>query len=216
MELRDVVPRKEVELRFQGDLVTEEYAFPELDKIIAVASEEVYGTAMNVWNRIVTRRLRAVDPQALADCVETCDPRTYREIERIIEASVITDCVYYDASAKGEAVARVILFRVFPNSLHLADVVFQDPSAPLPAEDRTALRTYRGLGLLPAVVERMKRFAAEQGVEFLTLTAASRELLPLFERQGFTVENNFMGQLGLKTGLCIPMEMNVHTLGGSR
>lgn len=209
MQLRDVIPSQEIKTRFGSSIKTLELGLQSMASIITMDGADVHATALNVWNRIVQNQLRPVDPQAIAPWVNAQDPRIYKQIEKLIGAPVFTDAAYFSARTTDAVVARVILFRVFPNSLHLSDVYFQNPAEPLPPPERKRFRAYRGYGLLPTLMENMKAFAREHGVEYLTLTAASDDLIPLFEKHGFTVEDNEMGRICVESGMCIPMEQRM-------
>lgn len=206
MQLNEIIPVAEVEARFPRGLQTKLLDFSDPRRFLGEVPEDVHATCMSVWNRIVQMKLKPVDPQAIGPWAMSGDPRIAREIERIIGVPVITDAAYFSAKFRGEKVATVFLVRTFPNSLHLADVFFRDPAAPLPREQMKRYRDNKGFGLLPTVIERMKAYAEEHSIEYLTLTAAAGDLVPLFEKHGFTVEDNPMGQFCLRTGQCIPME----------
>jgi hypothetical protein len=209
MELRDIIPAKEIQAKFAEPLTITEYGLVNLDRIIATAPGDVHSTALNVWNRIVQNKLKPVNPKALAKWVMEEDPHLFKKIKQLIGKRVLVDAAYFSAEFHGDRVAKVILFRVFPNNLHLSSVFFRDPAAPLPAAERMKYRTHKGLGLLPTLIAKMRIYAVENGIEYLTLTAAAGDLVPLFEKHGFAVEDNDMGRFCLKTGVCIPMELKL-------
>ena len=180
MELKEIIPSQEVKAKFGSAIKTLELGLQSMHSIIAMDGSDVSGTALNVWNRIVQNQLKPVDPQAIAPWVASQDPRVYKQIEKLIGAPVFTDAAFFSArKLDGTILARVILFRVFPNSLHLCDVYFQNPAEPLPLSEQKQFRTHRGYGLLPTVIENMKTYAREHEIEYLTLTAACDDLVPL-------------------------------------
>jgi len=209
MELHEIIPKTEVQACFSTPLAVEEYDFSETHRIIATDPGNVHATAMNVWNRIVQYKLKPVNPGAIGPWVDAKDPKIFKQIERLIGQPVLTDAAYYSANLADREVAKILLFRVFPNSLHLADVFFRNPAAPLPPAQRRTYRIHKGLGLLPTVFARMRAYAAEQGIEFLTLTAAAGDLVPLFRKHGFEIEDNDVARFCATTDQCIPMELKI-------
>ena len=70
-------------------------------------------------------------------------------------------------------------------------------------------RKHKGFGLLPNVIANMQTYAVQKGIEYLTLTAAAGDLVPLFTKHGFKIEDNDLGRLCLRAGVCIPMELKL-------
>lgn len=209
MNIRDIIPKSEIQLRHATPLSFTEYGFADMSHIIRELPDDVLATSLNVWNRIVQYRIRPVNPQALVKWVFEEDPAIFREIERIISRPVFTDAAYLSAAIDGREVASISLFRVFPNSVHLADILFRDYTRPLPPEQRIKDRTHHGYGLLSTVITRMRNYAIEHKIDYLTLTAARGDLVPLFEKHGFKVEDNEMARRFLVTNTCIPMELKL-------
>ena len=73
-----------------------------------------------------------------------------------------------------------MLVRVYPNDLHVSDVYFRNPYKPIPkAEQKYYSRKYQGLGLLGAALGRIDDYARTQGCDYLTLTCAHPDLIPV-------------------------------------
>jgi hypothetical protein len=212
VKLIDVIPTAEICERFPDGLKTTTLDYSQFGDICAADAATLSGSALNVWNRIVQRRLKPVDPMALGPYIDFDNAYLYKEIEKLIQEPVINDAAYFHAEFKGQTVANVVLLSVFPNSLHLADVNFVDPAKPISISERKRFQSYRGFALLPKLISNMSGFAAEKGLDFLTLTAAYTGLIPVFERHGFSVEKNPMADLCVKSGECIPMEKTVRAL----
>ncbi len=212
MYLKAVSPLEELQRRFDGNLQVKEYGIKDLAELVRDYPSKLQGCALNVWNRIVFYSGKRVNPRALAGKINVLDPPLFKEIERVIGDPVITDlyglCAVHP-SYPAHPVAMLFVFRVFPNTLHLADVNFIAPDKPLPKSKQSLLRTHQGLGLLKVVMNRLKSYAVAHKIDYITLTAAFKELVPVFERHGFKVENNPMGVMGLETGECIPMDFRV-------
>jgi hypothetical protein len=209
MSLLSLIPTSEVKAKFADELETVELGFDNFDEICRADAMSIYAASLNIWNRIVQGKLRDVDPMALAPYLNGEDPTLYQQIEKIIGEPVIYDAAYFHADLKGATVAHVMLLRVFPNNLHFADVNFVNPAHPIARHRRKRAQTHRGLGLLPTLVTNMKRYAHNQDLDYITLTAAYDDLIPLFERHGFIVEQNPMADICVSSGQCIPMEMSL-------
>jgi len=210
MDLKDVIPTNEIKARVGGSIkVLELSGLGRMPRIGRLEGENVHGSALNIWNRIVQNRLKPVNPLALGPRIDGSDPLIYEEIEKLIGEPVITDAAYFSAMQGGTIIAKVILFRVFPNNLHLCDVYFQNPAEPLPPQEQKWDRKCKGYGILPILIKNMKDYAREHGIEYLTLTAAFADVVPLFEKHGFSVEDNAMGRSCIQTKRCIPMELRI-------
>jgi hypothetical protein len=215
MNLEQSFPLRELETRLEannlGVLRIQKLGGGQLHEISLAAPETFHAMALNVWNRINMRKLEPVDPQSIAQHVMTGDPKLFRKIEKKIQKKIIYDAFWTQASIfndqfpEGFKVAEFLVAHVYPNDLLLGDVFFQNPLSPI-GDDRYRYTKFRGFGLLPQVVENLVSFAQERKCDYMTLTAASNDLIPLFEKFGYIVEDNFMARLGLENGLCIPME----------
>jgi hypothetical protein len=100
------------------------------------------------------------------------------------------------------------LVRTYPNDILLADVAFANPYKPIPERHRRYLyQEFEGLGLLPELMGRLKDHARGHAVERLLLVAAASDLIPVFERHGFSIDGSPMGRHCLSAGHSIPMQM---------
>jgi len=86
---------------------------------------------------------------------------------------------------------------------------FVDPDQPIPEGQGFALQTHKGLGLFPTLMVNMQESAKKLGCEQLTLQAATRDQMNLFQKYGFVVENSPLARLGMKHGVAIPMEKDI-------
>jgi hypothetical protein len=210
--MEELLPIRELQERFGESLSIEILGISQIAEIRHRKPGDFLAIALNVWNRIVQMKLRSVRSDAIAQNIMTQDPELHRVIAEMIGEPVIQNIGYLRATVpfKGEAfeVAEFLTAEVFPNDLHLADVLFQDPERPIPeTERRYRFQTHRGLGLLPTVIQQAEAFARSRKKNFITLTAADQDLIPLFESYGFVVENNPGAKYILKVvGQGIPME----------
>jgi len=212
--LNEVLPKKQLVEHFGGNVVFEEYGKSDFRTIAAKVPNCFHGLAANVWNRIVFRGWNAVDPQQLAPYFQTTDPNLHAAISEIIGAEVIRDIYYVKGWKKPKKTTNLIVEMlvawVYRNDLQLGDITFRDPARPIPRRLRKFVdQEYQGLGLLPTLMENLRRKAEELGCEQLTLTAARKDQVNLFGRFGFVVENTISGRMAMRLGLGIPMERNV-------
>jgi hypothetical protein len=203
--MHEIFPHDEVAAKFAVPLTLRQYGMTELTKAVKYASDSLADLALNVWNRAVQVHKLPVDPSALG---RYYNPMTGRwnllmlsTMEKLFGKPVLRDisfsrCRVADESLADRWVSRLYLGHVFPNDLHIADILFRDPYQPLPeAERRYRFQSHKGLGMLGKTIERIEQYARKQGCDSITLTAATPEHVPLFGKYGFTVEENEGGQM---------------------
>jgi GNAT superfamily N-acetyltransferase len=208
-----ILPVAALRQRFP-ELWVEEYGRGQIADIVRLKGPAMHGMALSIWNRVVSFRTDAVDPQAIAKWVRTEDPRLHQRIERIIGKRVIQDLYYGHAKldVNGEAltVAEATVACVYPNDLHIADVEFSNPHQPIPEAERLyQYQHYRGLGLLSSFLQAAEAAAKRMGCRNLTLTAADGGLMDMFAGYGFHVEESWIGQQAHQSGFGFPMERPV-------
>jgi hypothetical protein len=212
--LSDILPKKQLMDRFGGDVVFEEYGKSDLQTIATKAPHCFHGIAANVWNRIVIKGWNPVDPQQLAPYFRAADPNLHRAISEIIGADVIRD-IYYVKGWKGpkkeaNLIVELLVAWVYRSDLQLGDITFRDPEQPIPRKQRKFPdQEYKGIGLLPTLIDNLRHKAEELCCEQLTLTAARRDQVRLFAPHDFLVENSASGRAGMELGFGIPMERDV-------
>ncbi|MFT4510338.1 hypothetical protein [Caballeronia sp. 15711] len=214
MMLADVVPQQQLRDLFGQALTLEEFGKDDLSTIVKLKPGDIFATAGNVWNRIVTRGEMDVDPGRFGRHFDRKDPKLHKAISKLIEDDVIRDVqmarAWRGVPRNANLVMELLLVEVYPGELHLADVLLQHPDRLIaPLERRFTHQSHEGLGLLGVLVSNMECYAQSKGIEHLTLTAADADLIPLFQRHGFDVENSLAATIGLRAGMSIPMERAV-------
>jgi hypothetical protein len=195
MNLVDIFPITALNERFGDDLDLKILGTAEIEEVTVLEPLAMHGLGMNVWNRIVTRGLFRVNPQALAKHVQEADPKIHKRISNKIGRKVIRDLVYVHAEVDRNGapftVAHFIAAEVFPNDLQLVDLLIQDPDREIPRSERKyMLQSHHGLGILPKVFQGAEEYAKARNLDFITLTASKLDLVGLFESYGFAVEDN--------------------------
>ncbi len=214
VDLSDILPRARLLERFGDGVIFEEYGKSELSAIAKTNPEGLHHVAANVWNRIIQKGWHTVNPLQFAGYFRTGNPDLHLAISTLIGEEVIKD-IYYVKGWKAHRknpnlIAEMLVAWVYRNDLQLADITFRDPKQPIPKKARRfALQTHKGLGLLPVLVKSLQKKAEQLHCEQLTLVSARDELVPLFERYGFAVEDSEMGRRGMKLGVGIPRERDV-------
>jgi len=213
-QLSVILPKSQLVDRFGAKLVLEEYGKNDLKLLATKIPQGLHGLGGSVWNRIVTKGWHQVDPQQLAPYFRSRSPALHQVISKLLDVEVIRD-IYYakgwrGAKRRSNLVMEMLVAWLYRNDLHLGDITFINPDKPIPkARRKYQFQTHEGLGLLPDLLANMRGKAKELGCEQLTLTAAAAEQVGLFNRFGFTVEDNDNARLTVKIGYGIPMEQDV-------
>ncbi|CAE6900304.1 hypothetical protein [Paraburkholderia domus] len=212
--LEDIVPLSQLRERFGDSLTVKSFNREELSKIIKDKPLGMHALGGNIWNRIVTKEWKNVDPMQLRANFQRSDPKLHAAISKVIGENSIRDILMVKAwggvPRKANLIMELLIADVYQDELHLGDVTFCDPDRPIAPADRIYnLQSHKGLGLLGAVIDNMDAYARTRGYKHLTLTAAYADLVPLFQKHGFRVEDNLAARIGLQAGKSIPMERAV-------
>ncbi|MGF6265221.1 GNAT superfamily N-acetyltransferase [Paraburkholderia youngii] len=212
--LEGIVPLSQLRERFGDSLTVEMFGRENLPKIIKDKPLGMHSLGGNIWNRIVTREWNDVDPMQLRTHFQRSDPKLHSAISKVVGENAIRDILMVKAwkgvPRKANLVMELMIADVYRNELHLGDVAFRDPERPIAPADRIyTLQSHKGLGLLGSLIDNMDTYARARGYKHLTLTAAYADLVPLFRRHGFEVEEDMAARIGLQAGKSIPMERAV-------
>jgi len=119
----------------------------------------------------------------------------------LIHAHVADDDLEVDICGK------LLLARTYPNNLHISDVEFINPYKKVPtAEQSYQFHKYRSLGLFSELLENIRLLGKESGIAKITLTAASSDQVPYFEKHGFSIEKTAFAEHATAAGRSIPMQ----------
>jgi hypothetical protein len=150
----------------------------------------------------------------MARYVDTQDPILYRKIEELLGIQVLFDLYYANVRVQDDSLGedneccQICLAHTYPNDIVLADVTFENPYKPIPkAKQRYRYTHYEGLSLMPVLMEQLKEYCLQTGKDRIVLTAAARDLVPLFSKYGFQVDGSPIAKVALKVGVGIPMEL---------
>ena len=191
MVLADVFPRTEI----LAAVPAAQFEVRTLKDLARFAVEEpstLMGLGFASWDHALSCGKHNLDPEMLAAPIQAEDPMLIRYVAEALGRPVLLDFHHVNASLPGqnEAFATTTLAHLYPNHVHIGDVLLLDPSRPRTGP-RWIDQKFESLRLFPAFLERLRTAALELGAEKLTLTAANRSLRLVFERYGFRMADTF-------------------------
>jgi hypothetical protein len=198
-----ILPFAEIESRFDKPVILEQLG---MDAFAQVARRDPNGLAsmaFTVWQRYL-RANPAVGAGAVRDYIRLHGGNFWEGVEAVIGAPVVHDlsysrCTIDDPALEEPLAAYLFVARVYPNDVHVADMSFANPYLPIPPERRRfKFQRFKGLSLLGTLLARAEAHAAEQGCDYLTLNAATDDLVPLFTKYGFVVEDGQATSLAME------------------
>lgn len=205
MKLEDVFPREAISAaapgaKFEAWDLTSFEAFAEREPHTAMG----YGFA--AWDHALSsEKHAALDPFCLAGPINAGDPLLIRHVEAALGTPAILDFHHVAATLEGQPdpFAALSLAHLYPNHLHIGDVLLLDPAKPRPDPDVD--RPFESLRMMPAVLARVREAALSIGAEAITLTAANVPLRKLFEQHGFRIAGKMVEAAG--AGHSFPMTL---------
>lgn len=214
MKLSEIVPVGPIEEKLGQPLRVERLDDSDWRKLLHRDPEDLFGIAALSWHRVVQSGRPKVKPMMMRKYFESTDPQLAAAIERLIKKPLFREFGFMEATIyhKGESfvVATSCAAHLFTGELHLYDIFVADPRHPIPEPKRKSYsQEYRGFGLLPTIMASVKQCAEERGCDTVSLTAAHRPLVAVFQRHGYGVEPGKAGEQALRLGLGIPMVMRL-------
>jgi len=213
--LNTILPIDEIKNQFDTDLIISEHNFSKINDIAKLSPATCRDIGLSAWDKLIQLGIYKGDPMAIAKYVNNGEPRIHMKVANIIGKRIIKD-IYYSAghlednTLDDNQVFEFMVAHVYPNSLHLADILLQNPLQPIPEPEQNHFdQKYKGFGLLRTVMKNLEDKGKELGCDILTLTAARRDQVPLFEKYGFSVRDSDAGKLSLEYGAGLPMDKNI-------
>ncbi len=203
-----ILPFEEIVNRFEKPILREELSLDQFAEVERRDPAGLASTAFTVWQRHV-RSNPGIELGAVRDHIRRHGGSYLEGVQALIGQPILRNlafsrCTVDDPELDERLVAYLLVAHVYPNDLHIADMNFMNPYMPIrPERRRFKSQRYKGLHLLSNVLARAEAYAAQHGCEYVTLTAADDDLVPLFSKFGFVVEDS------LATGLA--MEKRVKT-----
>lgn len=198
-----ILPLAEIESRFERPVRLEQYGKEDFAEIARHDPNGLASMAVTIWQRYL-RKHPTTDFSAPRDYIRGHGGDYLAGVEAVIGESVVHDvsysrCTVDDPSLDEPLAAYLLIARVYPHEVHIADMNFRNPYQPIPPERRRfKSQRYKGLRLLGTVLGRAEAYALEHDCDYVTLTAADDDLVPLFTRFGFEVEDALATSLAME------------------
>jgi hypothetical protein len=201
-----ILPFEEIEKRFDKPVRLEQMGMDRFAEVAARDPNGLVNAAFTVWQRYA-RQHPETNPGAVRDYIRQHGGDFLEAVQAIIGEPIIRDisfsrCTIDDPQLDENLAAYLLVARVYPNDVHIADMNFVNPYLPIePDRRKFKFQRYKGLRLLGALLARVEAYGAQHGCEYLTLTAATDDLVPLFSKFGFSVEDGQATSLAMEKKL---------------
>lgn len=168
-----------------------------------------FQVGMSIWHQIVSRKLENVNPFALAKFIESRPVSLCLEINEIVGKDVINDILFFygtvnDPQLDFNDFAEILLILTNNNELLIGDVAFSNPYQKI-QNPKYTYQEYEGLGFLDNFMSSIEDYCNQKEIKRIFLTAADLDLIPLFEKYGYKVQEDPLSQYTLSVGASIPM-----------
>lgn len=211
MKLNEIYPQKLVKERLPtSDVVFHKLGLSNIEDIVKKKESCMFELGGGIWDKYI-QVTPSADPMLLAEHFQTANPYLFREASTVIGTDAIKDISYTYTEVKGtnssySKFSELLIAVLHPNILHIADVEFSNPAEPILEKDRKyTFQTFKGLGLFGQLISSCLDFCNQESLGRICLTAADIDLVPLFEKHGFTVDDTPTGRHGMAHGGSIPM-----------
>ena len=213
MKLSDVYPKDLILERVASDnIFFYELNLDNIDEIVKKKESSMFELGGVIWDKYI-QVTSGVDPMSLAQYFQNGDPYLFREASKIIGHETIENIVYNYAEITDMGVgvnnlkfSELLIAIIHPKILHISDVEFSNPHEPILEEDRKyTFQNFKGLGAFELLITNCIEFSKQEYINRICLTAANIDLVPLFEKYGFTVDDTPTGRHGMSQGSSIPM-----------
>ncbi|MBI3837742.1 MAG: hypothetical protein HY288_07385 [Planctomycetia bacterium] len=201
--MNSILPIDQIESLFDKPIRVEQMGLDRFGDIAVRDPDGVRKTAFAVWSRHV-RKNPSTNPDAVHEHIQKHGGTFLEGASVIVGEPIIKDiafsrCKIDDPALDNQFVAYLLVARVFPNDLHIADLNLVNPYKPIPPKlRRYKFRKFKGLGLSGTVLARAEAFAVSKQCDYVTLTAADDDLVPLFRRFGFVLEDDEVANLAME------------------
>lgn len=201
--MKTILPFDAIQSQFDKPVRLEQMGMDRLGDIVRRHPHRILNTAVTVWRRYVEKN-PSTNSNAVHDYVRDHGGTFLDAASAVIGEPLIKDvswsrCTIDDPALADHLVAYLLVARVFPNDVHVADLNLMNPYKPIPpALCRYRFRKYKGLGLLGTVFARVEAYAVAQQCDTITLTADADDLVPLFGKFGYVVEDSEVTSLAME------------------
>lgn len=191
------------------ELILEKYGKNEFQEFCEKFRSKEFQVGLAIWHQIASRQLENVNPFAIANFISSPPVSLCVEINKIVGKEVINDILYFygrvnDSSLEFNDFAEILLIVTSNNELLIGDIAFSNPYQRI-VKPRYTYQGFKGLGFLDEFMSIVENYCNEHGIRRCFLTAAALDLVPLFEKYGYKVQEDPMSQFALRSGASIPM-----------
>lgn len=215
MDLQGIAPLEILRERYGDSLVVSVDGLDSLNQILRDDPDGMFEIGGHALYRLEYEGRIKVYPDELKPYAQRQDPNLHYWLGRQVKQNVINDIVRVQAW-RGEQVdenlvLKLVVADLIDGDLYLEDVTVCDLDRPISVTDQAGhFQKFQGLGALATIVERMRAYAQARNMRWLTLTAAERPLVPIFQRHGFAVDPTPAAKRMLRQqGISIPMQQAV-------
>jgi hypothetical protein len=104
MALADIFPPHLVAGKFTKRVQVAQYALGDVDELARVEPATLIQIGLSIWHQVVTRKLAAVDAQAMAPHITAQDPLLYRRVEEHLAIKAISELHYLEMRVDDPAI----------------------------------------------------------------------------------------------------------------
>lgn len=201
MRLADVFPRTEI-LQAVPAAVFRDLNLDTLPEFVSDQPNTMLTFGFATWDHALSSgRHDRIDPRMLSDVVDDGDPWLIRHVQEALGQDALLDFHHSEARLPEavEPFAALSLAHLYPNHLHIGDVLLLNPTKPR-FDSEWIDQKYASLRLFGVVLQNLKAAAATLGAEKITLTAANRPLRAAFERHGFRLADTLAARMNEAAG----------------
>lgn len=210
MKLHDVFQKQSITNKFDCNIEFEQLG---IESVLTIAEKDpniLFEIGAQAWMLFVESGAK-VNPQKLASDFDQRNPLIYQKVEKVIKRKVIQDLSFSyalldDPKVHSRGCIQLLLCRMYPNDLFIADVAFYNPYKPVVSKDKKYdLHHFRSLNLFGIHLDQIKQYCRANKISRITLTTSSNEQIPYFESHGFKIENNTFAKSAFEHGWSVPM-----------
>jgi len=211
VNLEEVYPVESLKEKFDEEVLIDYYGMGDIAEIAKLEPGCMFEIGANAWMHYIESGAK-VNPQKLSRYFDERDPLIYRRVEKVMKRKALQDILLVhahvdDSSLERDICGQLLLARTYPNNLHISDVEFSNPYEPVSSSEQSyQYHNYRSLGLFSELLENIMQLGKDNKISRITLSAASRDQVPYFEKHGFSMEDTEFASQAYEADSGIPME----------
>ncbi|WP_019615123.1 hypothetical protein [Psychromonas ossibalaenae] len=211
MKLNEIFPKESIVSKVGiDDVIFHEIGINNIDAIVKAKDSCMFELGGTIWDKHI-QATPSENPMILGPHFQTANPYLFKEVSKVIGEDTIKDISYTYTEIKSSDVkyskfSELLIAVLHQNILHISDIEFSHPLHEIPEKNRKyTFQSHKGLGLFGELISNCITFCKQEKLNKICLTAAAIDLVPLFEKHGFTVDDTPTGRHGMAYGGSIPM-----------